>query len=352
MIRRILSIVVISLLLASCATYTIGEGKANLDMPPAITEPETRYRIIKERKEAEEKAREEAERLQRDEEARLAAEKAEQERLEEERKAQELAEYLANAVYEYPEDLAELTIPHNYRPKREHLSIETEKTPVKLLFIPLCPDADINKIISSTTSLDADFTFLTGEKEQLVEYSMKAGKDTVLLEGGAILYNTVLKDIDADSAIFTLNEEKDIELSVANFYAGLPSYGSEMSIWAEEGDGDIEEIEKIALKDSEIVFALSSSQPSNQDWEGFTPYSYRKETGFENSTYFEENGYDDLYRITHYPSETKPGNTRKSGEVEERMDFLYIKGVLPVSSTTIDVAGMENRCIYGEILIP
>ena len=367
---RIAIAAAIVLAVTSCSTYTIGDGKAIIVEPPVVKEPETRYRVIKEREDEirraeEEKARIEQERIEAErkaaEDARLAEErrmaeesrKAEEQRLaeeEERRKAEEL--YRLTAVYEYPEDLSELQIPHNYRPRRDHLTIPTEQRALRILMVPLSTDAELEKVASSIRQLDVDFTLVTGTLEQTVEFSKIMGKDTVILEGGAVLYNSKLKSMDRDSAIFALNELKTVEVTVRNAGEELPETAGEIPAWIETLDGDLETLSSITLDDRKVIYGFSSSEPSSEDWILFTPMSYRTEMNFQNSNYFSIRGYRDLYRETHFSAETDMGNTRGNGDVSERLDFIYTRDMIPSYSETFDVAGMDNRCIYGEILVP
>ncbi len=339
--RRITAALCLLLVLTSCAIYTIGEGKANINPPEKVSEPETRIRIINERK-----AMAEAERLaeeeRREEEARLKAEA----------EAEALRLYLENAVYEYPEDLDELVIPHNYRPERTHLELDTENNPLRLLFLPLEEDADLERVASSVSHLETDFTFITGTLEQRVELSKLMGRDTVILEGGAVLYNTRLARMEKDYAIFNLNGDKDIQVSVLDTYRGLPSSGAEIDGWISGLTGDEKSLSRLKIADDEILFAFSSSEPDGNDWNIFTYYPYRKDHVFRNAEIMRKYGFDDIYRQTHFLAEADPGITRKNGDVYERMDFIYSRNLIPVESVVFDVAGMDSKAIYAEVLMP
>ena len=53
----------------------------------------------------------------------------------------------------------------------------------------------------------------------------------------------------------------------------------------------------------------------------------------------------DTFRSTHFSEETDGGITFNSSKLSERLDFLYTKGLLEVSSTTLAVAGLSNNDI-------
>lgn len=339
--KKILTTICLFLMLTSCAIYTIGEGKANINPPQKVSEPETRLRIINERK-----AQAEAERIAEEER------KAEEARQKAEAEAEALRIYLENAVYEYPEDISELVIPHNYRPQRTHLSLDTEKNPLRILFLPLDSGADLEKVASSVRDLEVDFTFITGSLEQRVELSKLMGKDTVILEDGAVLYNTRLKRMEKDYAIFTLDDNKDIQVGMLDTYQGLPSSEEEMDKWILSRTGDEAKLSKLKLADDEILFAFSSSEPDGEDWNIFTYYPYRRDYVFKNAEMIRNYGFDDVYRQTHFSAEADPGITRMNGDVYERMDFLYAKDLVPVESSVFNVAGMDSKAIYAEVMMP
>ena len=342
---RKLLIPLLLILLSSCAVYTVGEGKANIHIPEVSGEPETRFRIISERREWE--------RMSNEERAK-AEELAEAERIEAEAEAERLKEeYLkATAVYEYPENLEELSLPHNYRPRREHLSLETEFTPLRLLFIPLENGAKLEKVASSVRDLETDFIFATGSIEQLVRLSEIMGRDSVLTEGGLVMYNTRLSEMDSTSASFMINDDKKIETVVLSTFTSLAENPDELlkDLSCVEDQGKI--LEGIPDDENTVIFAFSSAEPSGLDWIPFTAYPYRSERSFSGSTWFENNSYVDVYRATHYSAETDPGITRENGEIYERVDFIYVKNAIPLESETFSVAGMDNRAIYAEVLLP
>ena len=304
--RKLLSIIALALLLSSCAIYTIGQGKANIVVPEDINEPETRYSKIKERE-------------------------AEWESLKDEETTPDL--------------------PYNYVVSNESTTIETELNSVKSVLIPLEKDADIDKVISSIRSLDLDFAFLTGEEDDIISFIEKAGYNAILFDEGAILYKAALKKYDKDSASFILNDQKNIEIAIVNNYTALPEDSSKMEDYLLSLDESRSELENISIEENVSLFAVSSSKPSSTDWVPFTYYDYRTNYISDESEFFNDNGYTDVYRATHYSAETDPGITRHSGDIYERLDFVYIKNAIAINSATLSVAGMSNNILYSEILI-
>lgn len=311
-----------------------------------------------------EEARLEAERAEQErlaEEARLEAERAEQERLAEEarleaeRKEKEnaLLQSLAKArrINSYPSDLASLTIPHIYRPVDNPILKDDSFTQIETLFIPLgSSENDLDAIISSISDLNVDFIFITGALEDRVYLSKKLAKDTVTLNGGSIIFNTQLLDSNSDVASFKISENKDIELSVVALSDKSAVTAKSVNAWREyievESQKDTEKVLTTAQKltDSEAILALSSSQPSSLDWSIFTPYSYRTEASFTISDELNKT-MSDTYRATHFSEETDGGITLITPVLSERLDFLYSKGIIEVSSSTVALSGLSNMDI-------
>ena len=311
-----------------------------------------------------EEARLEAERAEQErlaEEARLEAERAEQERLAEEarleaeRKEKEnaLLQSLAKArrINSYPSDLASLTIPHVYRPVDNPILKDDSFTQIETLFIPLgSSENDLDAIISSISDLNVDFIIITGALEDRVYLSKKLAKDTVTLNGGSIIFNTQLLDSNSDVASFKISENKDIELSVVALSDKSAVTAKSVNAWREyievESQKDTEKVISTAQKltDSEAVLALSSSQPSSLDWSIFTPYSYRTEASFSISDELNKT-MSDTYRATHFSEETDGGITLITPVLSERLDFLYSKGIIEVSSSTVALSGLSNMDI-------
>lgn len=320
------------------------------------------------RLEAEEKARLEAERLEAErlaEEERLINEKkAEEERLAEEarqkaeaeRKAKEaaFAQSLAKArrLNAYPQDLNSMGLPHIYRPVDAPILKDDSFTKLDVLFIPLgfTQNIDTQVIADSVKDINADFIFITGLLSDRVELSKALGKDTVTFKNGSIIFNSSLIEASDTSAKFKVSESKDIELCIYALSEKGAVNAKDAASWVEyinaQSEKDCKEVLSSVenLSDSEVIYALSSSQPSSLDWSIFTPYQYRTDASFTISDELNKD-FSDTYRATHFSEETDGGITFTSSKLSERLDFLYTKGLLEVSSTTLAVAGLSNNDI-------
>ena len=372
--KRILPLLLL-ILIASCSSYTIRAGKDSITLPVYENLPETRYRVIKAAKDAEE-ARIQAEldriRLEEEEAERLLLEaerKAEEERarLEEERlrleeeeriRAEQLA--IEMAVNEYPEDLSELAFPHIYRPRKDDSIKEGSILKASVLLLPLGSDdkADdtLQRIQKSVSDIEADFIVLLGSLHNQARYAMLSERDAVTLEGGTVIHSLKLESADSAKAVFRISEDRTVDITPVYLERLIPETADEIPQWLGTIDYSamIPDIGQGEDKPSMIV--LSSSMPATGDWSKMTPYWYRDDFSFPVSDAIESKGYLDVYRMTHYTSDVDPGITRKTGDVYERLDFIYAYGMMPLSSMTMPVMGLTDTegtfALYGESVLP
>ena len=332
------------LLLASCATYTAEDGYKKISIPETTGLPETRYEEI----------------------VRINADKSAEAIENAKKEAEHRAALRREAeVNEYPEDLSTIAFPHIYTPLRTNQTKADGINTSEVLFLPLgyesLSEDDARRILSANEDISPDFVILTGSLENQVLGAKTAGWDAVTLEGGTVLHRPLLKEASESSATFFITSTKDIEIAPLSFAASLPATGEEATLWAETLASDSTELETIkeaaeAMTDRERLIALSSASPSGEDWIEFTPFRYRSDLDFPVSGYFEENGWLDAYRATHFSAETDGGITRRNGEVYERLDFLYSSEMIPVSAISYPVRGMTDTegtfAVLAEFLVP
>ena len=344
MIKRALVILFSILLLSSCAVYTSREGYQRISIPETTGYPSTKYAVILQ--ENQNKSEEAIENSQKEAEHRAALR----------RKAE---------VNEYPEDLSTLSYPHVYTPQRTNSTAPDGITVIKVLMLPLgyepMTEADAEKILGANRDMLPDFVILTGSLENQVTGAKAAGWDAVTMEGGTVLHRPLLKTAGAESSSFFITTTKDIEIAPLSFANNMPADESQAESWALSLTNDEEELNAVkataeAMTDKEKILALSSSQPSGEDWIEFTPFRYRSDLEFPVSTYLEENEWLDTYRASHFTAETDGGTTRKNGSMYERLDFVYTQGLIPVSVISYPVMGLTDRtgafAVLAEILVP
>lgn len=331
--RKAAAILTALILITSCASYTAEEGYSRIVIPETTGKPETRYRLIqKERAEA---------------------------------IIMEQMETKARVINVYPDDLSELVYPHVYTPAAEPVADEDGINTIQILLLPLGYDPmteeDALRILGASSDLEPDFVILTGSVENQVMGAEMAGWNAVTMEGGTILYDLPLKVAGTGSSVFGVTDTKDVAIAPLSFDDSMPSSGTEAESWAfslRENPDELEAVraEAEAMTGERRILALSSAEPSGADWIEFTPFRYRSTMSFPVSEYLLSEGWLDAYRATHYTAETDGGITRRSGDLYERLDFIYSDGLLPVSAISYPVMGLTDRtgafAVLAEMLVP
>ena len=346
--RKLIPLLLI--LLSSCASYTIQDGYDAIRLPEETgPKPETRYRLIQEARESGDDS--------------YAIPEAEPVIIAEGRLEDASGE---EEIPGFPEDLSTIAFPYlNTASTGEELKSGDIITATVLMldfgFDPLSPE-DIARITLSVKDIDPDFIILTGSLENQVSGAGASGMNAVLLSGGTVLYRCRLDGAGKDIARFTIAEGKDLGIAPVSQENGMPDSTDGMDLWLSSIRGseeqDAEEVLSIAgrISDKEAVIALSSSAPSSADWTELTPYQYRRNSSFELSDKLLENGWKDAYAETHFSPGTDPGITAIRGDIYERMDFLYIKGMMADYAITFPVAGLTdtvgNLGLIAEFIIP
>ncbi len=352
--RKAAAILTALILITSCASYTAEEGYSRIVIPETTGKPETRYRLI------------------RKERAKAIIMKE--------------METKARVINVYPDDLSALEYPHVYTPAAEPVADEDGINTIQILLLPLGYDPmteeDALRILGASSDLEPDFVILTGSVENQVMGAEMAGWNAVTMEGGTILYDLPLKVAGTGSSVFGVTDTKDVAIAPLSFDDSMPSSGAEAEAWAlslsESTDeleavraeaeawalslrGNPDELEAVraeteAMTGERRILALSSAEPSGADWIEFTPFRYRSTMSFPVSEYLLSEGWLDAYRATHYTAETDGGITRHSGDLYERLDFIYSDGLLPVSAISYPVMGLTDRtgafAVLAEMLVP
>ncbi len=324
--RKLLFILVFSLLLFSCATYTIAEAREAIVYPESSTKP-TRLKEIIEKEEAE---------------------KAERDKLK---------------VNEYPASLSDMTLPFYYNPvKNNEYKLESSITEISTIFIPLGEDNLAEEALSSILTLlknnQFSLTALSGSLSNQVKVASLAGKDAVTLEGGTIILDgVVLKEIDDESITLSLTGDKTIKVYNKDFHPVVPETSSI--------DETLEIVDTIEKKEAELLIStlmksdektkllfLSSIAPSTLDWTSWTDYDYRYERNFLFSDLLLSLNWYDAFALSRFSEETESGWTRRYYNYEERLDFIYSKGLIVESSYVLPIENHEERATVAVFLLP
>ncbi len=304
----------------------------------------------------------EADRLQQ-EQLRLLAQAQEAARLEEER---ELARLIP--------PLSELTLPHRYVISST-VKVIPKGSILKTLLLPLSDvpwqGSDLaDSVARSISDLEAPVIFVTGAMENVTSLVKRLAVNAVLLEGGAVITPLEVLEATKNSVQVRLNGEQALRLSLANLveYEVLSSFLDGEEGWKETQKRLSEprlktllSIARTGLKVEPTILAGSLYEPSHQDWSSFSPISYRQvDYLWPLGAALEEEQFWDVYRLTHFSADTDSGNTIALGEIKERVDYLFTRKLLPLSSTIIPVGGestprdeeVQRWGIAASLLIP
>ena len=304
----------------------------------------------------------EAERLQQ-EQLRLLAQAQEATRLEKER---ELARLIP--------PLSALTLPHRYV-INSAVKVIPKGSILKTLLLPLSDvpwkSSDLaDSVALSISDLEAPVIFVTGAMENVTSLVKRLAVNAVLLEGGAVITPLEVLEATKSSVQVRLNGEQTLRLSLANLveYEVLSSFLDGEEGWKETQKRISEprlktllSIARTGLKVEPTILAGSLYEPSHQDWSSFSPISYRQvDYLWPLGAALEEEQFWDVYRLTHFSADTDSGNTIALGEIKERVDYLFTRKLLPLSSTIIPVGGestprdeeVQRWGIAASLLIP
>ena len=348
----------ILLLAAGCATYTTETGYSRIVLPEEEPLPETKLSLIRGNDAAaaaavtEEESSAEAEALPAIEE--------------------EKAEDTAPAVYEkdkenlYPAALSLIKFPHLYTPADSDIVIDGGVADVSIAVLPLgfgdMEAADFSTMLDALADVSPDFIALTGSLANQVLAARNAGWDAVTLRGGTLLFRPRFLSSDGSTAKFMISSDKDIEIAILSMDDRMPAESSGIGEWLEGIDRESDRSAKSALDavsgvtDREAVYIISSPEPSTDDWIALTPYRYRYDRHFGISDTLKAAGWKDAYTATHFSAETDGGITRHEGDVYERLDFVYIKGLMPEKAVSFAVEGLTDRtgnsALLADLIIP
>lgn len=324
--RKFLLILVFSLLLFSCATYTIAEARENIVYPEAGTTPTKLSEI---------------------------------EKIEAEKKA----EIEKTKVNEYPSSTSDIVLPFYYNPlKNKEYILSDDMTSFSVIFIPLGEEELEEESITQIKTLieNSSFTLvaLSGSLSNQMEVAKALKKDALTLQGGTIIYDgVVLESYDEDSVVISLTEDKTVTIYNKDYHIVVPDTASvdeTLDIVDEIERRDAENlIDTVTKGDSRTkILFLSSIAPSSLDWTSWTDYDYRYERNFLFSDLLSSLNWYDAFALSRFNEETESGWTRKYYSYEERLDFIYTKGLIVESSYTLPIENLNSRAVVAVLLLP
>lgn len=328
--KALLPLLILLLLFSSCATYTIAEAREAISYPESGS-TETRIRVINEKKEEEE-----------EEKRRIA---------------------LEAAVNEYPSDVSSLTYPFYYNPVKNNRAENADvNTAFSAVLIPLSEeplsDEAVESVVSFLTNYSFSLTALTGSLSNQIRIATAIKKDAVTTEGGTIVLDgVVLEEMAEDHIIAALTPERSVTVYPRDLHPVIPEDETTEDLLLmvdnlekKNAEALIESISSSAT-DARILF-LSSTAPSSLDWTDWTEYDYRKERPFLLSDILLSLSWNDAFASTRFSEETEAGVTRSAGPYHERLDFIYTKGMITLSSIVVPIENLSSSATVADFLIP
>ncbi|WP_320129534.1 hypothetical protein [uncultured Sphaerochaeta sp.] len=268
--------------------------------------------------------------------------------------------------------LDQITFPRFYDSDKPSLLAQNGEQ-LNALIIPLAdtPWTDTAlaaEVAKSIDDLKVPVIFLTGNMENVIALVRQLHSDATLFADGAIVSDFAVVSTSENGVVVQYSKGKTVQLSLINLpqYSVLQAFKSGSDWKAVEKEIAPERIKKVeqVIKEGEntlpTIVGASLYEPSYQDWNTFSPISYRQvEYHWPLSQTFEQEGFYDTYRLTHFNEATNAGNTLKIQDMEERIDYLFTRKVLPLQSSIITLGPeslpdneISRYGLYGSYLIP
>lgn len=291
----------------------------------------------------------EAKRLAEQKQQELAQREAEQQQLEEEERIREAA---LQAQYRQIPPLASLTFPRVYATDTP-TTLLTDQSQLHVMLLPLddTPWSDKGmalEVKNSIKDLSYPVIFLTGHMQNVIDVVREIGVHAVLVDGGAIITTLPIVSSSKHGASVQFSEKKTLRLALSYLpeYEVLSTFafGGDWKAIQKEITGSRQEKLKAIIGEGSIteptLIASSLFEPSHQDWNTFSPITYRQvDYLWPLTTLLEDEQFYDAYRATHFSSATDAGNTFLKGNLKERIDYLFSRKLLPLSSSMLTIGG-------------
>lgn len=313
--KKILFLFFLSFFIFSCAHVTLREAEERINIPIYNPEDlkETRIRVINENREKE--------------------------------KRNEITE---SSLYSST-SINTITFPYFFT--NNEIEKKDDNT-LRILFIPLGEETldkeELISILNEVSQLKLDIISLTGSLENQINFISSLNKNAVVLNSGSIVTNLYIKDAKENTARITLTDNSDLSVQIIDIFSGIP-YKMDLIEREIEKLGENEEelssyvISSLSSLSSPCLVFLSSFSPDSKDWTNFSPLSYRYNKTFLLSEKIKEMGFFDTFEELRFSVETNPGITRRNGEVSERMDFIYEKGLFIKDINILQIQGLTDR---------
>lgn len=358
------------LLLLGCQSYTAAKGKAAIEPIPSTFS----LRSLMQEEEAA-LLKKQAQEEQQEREVRIISLTLREQELESSLEMLHISLAAANEENQRLADtLAELTLAQGTYPmlyKTENpTSLAKAGDTLQALMLPLSdvPWEDstrVTELHASIHKLDVPILFVTGHKENVMALVEEMSSNAALFSTGAIITSFPILKMHNYGVEIQYQEEKTLRLIVANLpeYEVLRQFMDDKAWQATQKSvtperlAHLQEMLEEGSPSEATLLGASLYEPSYRDWNTSSPVEYRQ-VGYlwPLSALLEDAGFYDTYSLTHFSGE----NTLATAEWGERVDFLYSRKILPLSSemlsiggeATLEKGGFSRFGILGTFVVP
>lgn len=266
-----------------------------------------------------------------------------------------------------------ITFPYYHQVTEHPVQLQSPIAVVSVLLVPLTE----KELADVTLWPEASIIVLTGGLQPMLAAIQNLDMNAVLFAGGyAILTNLPIGTITTQSVVLEPIPGKPLQVAAVNLKDPSPLLSLQenpdyVANWQEAVQETHLLREKSmsalleGLEDTPTLLAASLFEPSGLDWTASSSQSsYRTPFDWPMSEFLMEKGFVDSYRATHFSEETDGGNTWLGTihgmDLSERVDFLYIKDIIPVETSVVEQvvepaepgSFPKQSGVFGYFLIP
>lgn len=271
--------------------------------------------------------------------------------------------------------IEQLSLPHLFTPNAA-VSYPSEENELKTVILPLSDarwtdEHTASEVAHSISDLNYPLILVTGAMENVIALVRQLGSNAVLVDGGAIITSLPILETTTHGAKVRYNEQKTVRVLIANLeeYEVLSAFEEGGQRWMEVQKqitpARIHTLQEILSEGTVVeptIIGASLYEPSHRDWNTFSPIEYRQiDYLWPLVASLEEANFFDAYRMTHFSSATDSGNTFIKAELQERLDYLFSRKLLPLRTSMVPIGsesvpkeagGIQRWGIMASYLIP
>jgi hypothetical protein len=272
--------------------------------------------------------------------------------------------------------------PYYHQSSKASQTLQGSITLFSVLFIPL-PESHLldeivlSEIIEGIRYVAPSILTLTGDIGTfLLLFDSLDMNGVILDEKTAVITSLPIIEMSSNWVILEPAPGKSLQLAVIDLkeksplaeFQRNPSYPDSMQSEVQKAHVYRQSVVQTVLEELKpipTILSASLFEPSGLDWTTSSSFSYRIPFDWPMETFLIDNNFIDSFRVTHFNEETNPGNTWIGyihGDLyEERLDYIYVKSVIPVESKILGVESLLNPkdsnnparlAVFGTFILP